>query len=217
MLFYIVAALTAWYMVPAWCAHWVVRGIARMTLLALGYREDSQYAMTTFPDKFVWVGGPHTHLSDIVYTHLVMYAYNLHSHVLQLPINQKYFVFPLNLALYAIGGFPVNTSKRGEGIVASVVNHMQTSEKKMMVALAPSGTRSRTEYWRSGFYHIARLANVPVVATYLCSKTNLYGSSVLKSLSGNLEQDMEWFRKFYKGKEGVVPANTSPVRLRNES
>ena len=84
------------------------------------------------------------------------------------------------------------------------------------IVIPPSGTRGYTDYWKSGFYWIAREADIPVVCTYLDypSKTACIGPSF--HLCGEVTQDMDKIRSFYAGITGKIPANQSQIRLREE-
>ena len=65
----------------------------------------------------------------------------------------------------ALGGMPV-VRRENRNVVDSMVEAFDT--KQDMALLVPTeGTRAYSDYWKSGFYHIARLANVPIVPSYL--------------------------------------------------
>ena len=65
----------------------------------------------------------------------------------------------------------------------------------MMVT--PEGTRARREHWKSGFYHIAIAANVPIALSYLDYKKKTAGVGKILYPSGNIEQDMREIMQFY--------------------
>jgi len=87
---------------------------------------------------------------------------------------------------------------------------------KAALAIAPDGTRSARDYWRSGFYHIARAADVPLVLSFLDWGTHRAGIGPTMALSGNVGADMDRIRAFYAGMVGRHPEQTSRVRLREE-
>ena len=62
--------------------------------------------------------------------------------------------------MFDMGGMPVDRSKPG-GYVRSVIRAFEDADE-MALVIAPEGTRSSTGKWRSGFYHIACGANVPI-------------------------------------------------------
>ena len=84
------------------------------------------------------------------------------------------------------------------------------------LALAPEGTRKPTRYWRSGFWHIARRAKVPVVPVALD-----YGRRELRlgeavALTGDADEDMAVFREFFEGARGFTAEFASPIELAPE-
>ena len=84
----------------------------------------------------------------------------------------------------------------------------------MVLSLAPEGTRSRTEYWKSGFYHIARSAKVPVCLAYIDYGNRTLGFDQVLDPSGNIDADMEIIADYYQNIKGRLPQNQGPVRMR---
>ena len=78
------------------------------------------------------------------------------------------------------------------------------------------GTRSHVDYWKSGFYHIARQADVPVVLSYLDFGSKIGGIGPAVKMTGDISADMDRIRAFYAGKEGLRPENVGVIRLREE-
>jgi 1-acyl-sn-glycerol-3-phosphate acyltransferase len=86
----------------------------------------------------------------------------------------------------------------------------------MWLALAPEGTRARTEHWKSGFYHLALAAGVPVGLGFLDYGRRVAGVTSWLSLSGNKGQDLARIRAFYADKSGLHPALAGEIRLRDD-
>jgi len=80
----------------------------------------------------------------------------------------------------------------------------------------PAGTRSHTDRWRSGFYHIARAAKVPVIYGFLDYPRKLAGISAATELKGSVTEDMDRIRAFYADKVGKFPNRSSTIRLTEE-
>ncbi len=78
------------------------------------------------------------------------------------------------------------------------------------------GTRDRTEYWKSGFYHIARQARVPIVPSFLDFGRRRGGFGPALITTGHVQADMQQLRDFYADMKGKFPSQFSPVRLREE-
>lgn len=64
-----------------------------------------------------------------------------------------------------LGGIPVDRSE-AQNFVQQAIDAFDQSDE-MVIGVAPEGTRSRVEKWKTGFYHIAAGAKVPIVPGYL--------------------------------------------------
>ena len=151
---------------------------ALRVLKVLGWRFETTHTVDLvkgeidrLPKKFVVFGEPHTHWHDFLLMLLFFWAYRLPT--VRFPVRHVYFYPVLSLWLRWMGAIPVDTS-RHNGLVAELVELIRNAEE-LILHIAPSGTRKRTEYWRSGFYHIARLAEVPVFMAYLDASTKTFG------------------------------------------
>lgn len=103
----------------------------------------------------------------------------------------------------ALGGYPVDRSKH-TNLVDSVVEIFKR-EKEFRLALAPEGTRSEVKQWKSGFYHIAVKAKVPIVMVsfdYL-DKTVYVNEPFFPG--GKLDEDWKVIYDFYKSRNGKFP------------
>ena len=89
---------------------------------------------------------------------------------------------------------------------------------ELVLVIPPEGTRRRSDSWRSGFYHIARGADVPVVPGYLDYGRKRAGLGPAIHLTGDVKADMDTIRTFYEGvhARGLVPENVGPIRLKDE-
>ena len=87
---------------------------------------------------------------------------------------------------------------------------------QLVIMLAPSGTRKKMPNWKSGFYHIAHQANVPIVCGSLNfkNKQTRLGLSLLPT--GDIKKDMDKIRKYYEDSKAKFPEMTAPVRLAEE-
>jgi 1-acyl-sn-glycerol-3-phosphate acyltransferase len=127
---------------------------------------------------------------------------------------RELFRWPFGWALRLLGGVPVDRSAR-RGLVGEAVARFAEADHLFLV-IPPSGTRARATHWKSGFYHVARGAGVPIVCAYLDYRERLGGIGLVLTPSGDLRADMDRLRAFYADKQGKYPAQTTPVRLREE-
>jgi 1-acyl-sn-glycerol-3-phosphate acyltransferase len=72
-------------------------------------------------------------------------------------------------------------------------------------------------YWKSGFYHIALQAQVPIVLGYLdyARKRGGFGPELIPT--GNVREDMDEVRAFYADVTGKYPENFGEIRLKEET
>jgi 1-acyl-sn-glycerol-3-phosphate acyltransferase len=160
-------------------------------------------------DKYVLVFYPHTSNWDFVLGILGAWALRLGADFLA---KDTLFRPPFGWLFRALGGHPVHRGER-ENVVAEVARFI-ASRKRVVLALAPEGTRRWTDHWKSGFYFIALEARVPLVLAYLDASTRTLGLGPVVQLSGDREQDLEVIRKFYEDKRGVHPDQASTIALR---
>jgi Acyltransferase len=115
----------------------------------------------------------------------------------------------------AWGGLPLNRSKAGGNFVDAVVEVMQ-AQPEILLGLAPEGTRERAESWRSGFYHMAQDAGVPIALITFDWKAKRVGVLAYLQPSGDLEADYEKIRAVYAGVGGRHPQKATPIRAKAE-
>jgi len=102
-----------------------------------------------------------------------------------------------------LGGIPIDRT-RSSNVVAQMVDKFHQAER-LILTIPPSGTRTSVRKWKTGFYHIASGANVPVVLGFLDFKRKTGGIGPVMTLTGDMEQDMQRIRAFYFNIEGKYP------------
>ena len=125
------------------------------------------------------------------------------------------FRWPIAGLLRHLGGIPVRRNQH-EGLVGQVVAAYAAVDS-LVIGMAPEGTRSLTRYWRSGFYHIALGAGIPIVLASIDRPTRRITLGPALEPSGDPHRDMEAVRSFYANARGIHPERTGPVRLREEA
>jgi 1-acyl-sn-glycerol-3-phosphate acyltransferase len=113
--------------------------------------------------KFIAVVGPHTANVDFIIGIMARSVMNM-STTKYLGKSQL-FRFPYGILFRKLGGYPVDRSKHNN-IVDTVVEIFNQHEE-FSIGLAPEGTRSKVEELKTGFYHIARRANIPIIMVAL--------------------------------------------------
>lgn len=155
--------------------------------------------------KAVLVCAPHTSNWDFPFA---LAAFSIVDLNLKYFIKKSWFFFPMNLFFKATGGVPIDRSK-SHGIVEAMTVKLKESAE-MIVAIPAEGTRSRVEKWKTGFYHIAKNANVPLIMGFVDFKKKEVGFGPLFKLSGDFEKDMAAIEDFFKMKTAKYPENYNP-------
>jgi 1-acyl-sn-glycerol-3-phosphate acyltransferase len=124
---------------------------------------------------------------------------------------------PMGILLRGVGAIAVDR-KGAHNLVDQMVEQLAKRDKLVLV-IPPEGTRRRAETWKSGFYHIARGADVPVIPGYLDYGRKRAGLGPPIHLTGDVKADMDAIRSFYAGvnARGLVPEHVGPIALRDES
>ena len=105
-----------------------------------------------------------------------------------------------------LGGIPIDRNC-SNNVVKQMVDKFIEMDK-LILTIPPSGTRKMVKKWKSGFYHIAAGANVPVVLGFLDFKRKTGGVGPMVTITGDMEQDMMVIRSFYADIEGKHPEKT---------
>lgn len=182
--------------------------LAKHFLNLLGWQIVGQ-----LPEKhrLVLITVPHTSNWDFMYMYLI-------SKVLGVRIRwmgkEELFQGPLGRISRALGGIPVKRS-RSTNLVAQMIQAFQDNDE-LILAVPPAATRSKSEYWRSGFYHIAMGAGVPVTMGFLDYPRKQAGFGPSFVPTGDIKADMDKIRAFYADIQGKFPEDKSVIRLKAE-
>jgi len=164
--------------------------ICRWLLGVFGWRMVGE-----LPDipKLVLIAAPHSTNWDVIWGLLFKIALRLDVHFIG---KREAFVWPLGPVLRAFGGIPVDRSA-AHGLVGAMRREFE-SRDRFWLALAPEGTRKKVEKWKSGFWHIARAAQVPVLPVYFHYPEKTIGLGALFHPTDDAAADMAQIREFYR-------------------
>ncbi len=163
------------------------------------------------PMKCVVVFYPHTSNWDFPIGLLAKWATGIHFRYVG---KDALFRWPFGRMFRRWGGIPVNR-RLSTGFISQMRDEFARHDD-FRLAIAPEGTRSRTEHWKSGFYHLARAAGVPVALGFIDYPCRRVGVGAYVGLSGDPASDMRRIAAFYADKCGHRPENQGPVALRDE-
>jgi 1-acyl-sn-glycerol-3-phosphate acyltransferase len=186
----------------------VKRWIARRILRILGWKIEG--ARPTH-ERYVLIAAPHTSNWDFPLMLAFAAAFDIK---ISWMAKHNLFYPPMGWVMRALGGVPIKRH-RNSNMVASMVETF-ASQEPLVLAVPTEGTRARMEFWKSGFYHIATGAGIPIVPSYLDygNKRGGFGPALMPT--GDLNSDMAYLREFYAPMKGRFPALFGPIRLREE-
>jgi 1-acyl-sn-glycerol-3-phosphate acyltransferase len=182
--------------------------LAKIVLKTIGWQ-----VVGNFPDipKFVLVGAPHTSNWDFLLAMLLMYASGVRFNWIG---KASLFRPPYGGFFRRLGGVPVWRERRNN-FVSQIVEAFERS-KRLIIAIAPEGTRSKIPYWKTGFYYMALGAKVPLVLGFIDYGRRQVGVGPLFKPSGDIRADFACLRDFYADKTGLYPEKQSAVAISPE-
>jgi 1-acyl-sn-glycerol-3-phosphate acyltransferase len=107
-----------------------------------------------------------------------------------------------------LGGVPLNRSASTNFVDASV--EIYANSENLIFAIAPEGTRSSVGRWKTGFYHMAKGANVPLALAYFDFSKRVGGIGKMLNTTENIDADMQAIADFYEPIMGKYPNNFNP-------
>ncbi|KZX58762.1 acyltransferase [Halioglobus sp. HI00S01] len=182
--------------------------IARKLLAWMGWSLEGAKPVH---ERYVLIAAPHTSNWDFPLMLLFAAAFDIK---IQWMAKHSLFRPPMGWVMRGLGGLPINR-KSSNGVVCAMAEAL-TKARELVLVVPSEGTRDRVEYWKSGFYHIARQANVPIVPSMLDfgRKRGGFGAGIMPT--GDVKLDMDYFRDFYAEAKGKFPEKMGPIRLREE-
>lgn len=174
--------------------HWLPRALLfLMRWKVKGHLPDTR--------KFVLIAAPHSSNWDFVFFLLVVFKFKMPVYWMG---KHTMFIPPFRWLLKKLGGIPIDRTIAGN-TVRSMARAFEES-RDMILTIAPSGTRSKTRQWKSGFYHIAHQADVPIVCGYIDYPNRTAGVGPTFRPGGDIEKEIKTIQQFYapfSGKQGV--------------
>lgn len=148
--------------------------------------------------RCVITAAPHTSNWDMIY---MVAAFDMLGLPFRFTIKEEWMRFPLNKVIGPVGGVAINRRPR-EGdterpsMTDSMVRLFEDNPGDFALAVTPEGTRSPRIHWKTGFWHVARRANVPILLGYLdYAKREAGVGTVLYPT--DLDADMRTVNEFY--------------------
>lgn len=184
----------------SWFSRWILK--------SLGWTIEFK-----FPEikKCVIIAAPHTSNWDFLLGILAAKAIRLEPRWIG---KHTIFRWPFAWFFHALGGIPVH---RGQGHnYRDQLTDMFAHTDHLRLSLAPEGTRSKTDHWKTGFHRIARAAGVPILMAYLDFGHKQVGITGILEPTDDIEADFEAIRVFYADRRGKFPEKESSIRVRDK-
>ncbi len=164
----------------------------------IGWRLEGRFP-SNLPKKIIIVA-PHTSSLDFPIGILVKFWLDIRA---TFYAKEELFSGIIGWILRLLGGLPVDRSKNNNLVGQAVADF--TSKSRHVMLITPEGTRKKVDKFKSGFYHIALKANVPIIPIAFD-----YGRKVIKvfptyHVKGEGEKEIEKIRQLFKGIKGKVP------------
>jgi 1-acyl-sn-glycerol-3-phosphate acyltransferase len=177
----------------------ILRFISLVFLKLTGWKTVGTLPKNT---SFVMIAAPHTSNWDLPFLLTVSFALKAKPYWMG---KEQIFKPPFRRLMMWMGGIPIDRSK-SNNMVEYTANLLKQSNE-LVITVPPEGTRSKVNYWKTGFYHIANQAGVPIVLGFLDYKKKVGGILGSFNTSGDIDKDMAEIKAFYQDISGKNPSN----------
>ncbi len=150
--------------------------------------------------KFVLIAAPHTTNWDLPLMLAVAYYFRVRLNWMG---KASLFKGPFGWLMKSLGGIAIDRSKSNDMVSQVVEEYARRDE--IFVAIPPEGTRGSSKRWKTGFYHIANGAQVPIVCGFLDFPSKTAGAHLAVMPTGDYPKDMAPIFDFYEGITGKFP------------
>ena len=181
--------------------------LARAVLRLARWRTEG-----TLPLRGIVVGAPHTSNWDWVVSLLLAWSQGRQPRIM---VKKEFFAGPFAPIMRVTGAVSIDRADPAADIERLVA--LIESSDDFLLTIAAEGTRSKAEFWKSGFFRLSQQTGLPVTLAFIDGPSRTVGAGPTFVPSGNVAADMDMIRAFYAGKRGLNPAKRTEPRLRNES
>jgi len=164
----------------------------------LGWKISHSYPKNL--KKYVIIAAPHTSWQDFPIGIIAKFATGLPANYIG---KDSLFKPPFGFIFRWLGGTPVNRQK-STNLVAQIVE-IFNSREQFILAMSPEGTRKKVDKWKTGFYYIAKGANVPIVMVTLDFEHKDFRFSEPYYPTDDMTADFKHFHNFFRDVKGKNP------------
>ena len=150
--------------------------------------------------KYIFIAAPHTSNWDFIFMICIALTKNIDVRWMG---KEQLFPKPFKGFMVWLGGISIARST-ANNTVTEMVKRFKSVDK-MTLLITPEGTRSKVEKWKTGFYHIALEAKLPIFPCFIDAPSKTCGIIDKFIPTGRIEEDMEKIKNFYRTKTGINP------------
>lgn len=169
--------------------------VARACLRLAGWKVVGE---TPQIKKYVLIAAPHTSNWDFIFMLLVVLSRKIDARWMG---KQQLFRQPFHGFMKWLGGVAIQRSQ-ANNMVDQMVSSFKSSDT-MSLLITPEGTRSKVKEWKTGFYHIAVGAQIPIVLGFIDASSKTCGFAEIFTPTGDIDSDMIIIKECYKDKTGL--------------
>lgn len=162
--------------------------------------------------SFIMIGAPHTSNWDFFGAMFAFYNLDQQGYVTRFVIKKEWTQFPFAAVMRSVGAWGLDRQKVSSGQFSNTTDLMSSffkEESRLVLAIAPEGTRKPTEQWKTGFYHTAVKAGVPIVLGFIDYSHKVCGLGKV-IYPADFEKDMKEIMAFYQRSWAKTPKNYLP-------
>ncbi len=158
------------------------------------------------PKKCVVIAAPHTTYWDAL---IMVATFNHFKIPVKWAMKDEFMKFPLGMIFRPMGAIGINRRPKKEGeerqSMTEAIIELLNKEDELKLAISPEGTRALRKQWKTGFYYIAKGANLPIAFGFLDYAKKQSGLGGVMHLSDDMEADMVKIMDFYRNISGKRP------------
>lgn len=182
--------------------------ISRFIFWLYGWRIDDGLKGPLAKDarRCVMIAAPHTSNWDFIFARA---TFSLMEIPVRYTVKKEWLRFPVGGIFKSLGAIGIDRSPKKPGeprpSMTEAMIQLFKENKELAVMVTPEGTRSLRTKWKTGFYHVAVGAGVPIGLGYLDYKNKVAGVGRMLYPSGDMDKDMREIMAFYKDIKGQHP------------
>jgi 1-acyl-sn-glycerol-3-phosphate acyltransferase len=184
-----------------------IKTLAQWFIALVGWKAEGDLHL--LPKKFVAIMAPHTSNWDLLFALGTMSALGIKFNWFG---KKEAFSWPIGGLFKLLGGIPIERSTHLNMVEQTAA--LIRSRERVIIGIAPEGTRSNSKYWKSGFYHIAHQAAVPIAFGFLDYRRKAGGIGPLMETTGNIEEDLQVIRDYYKNITAKHPELVGEIAIK---